>query len=294
MQAQIVDRLLHGKSEEPGDAKVLQKFCKQLGESLEGLFKDRFHHEASVEEEHISKADFADFAGSASEVELLAIAKDQSDAPCLVLKYSRQDVAVLSRLIFGGDLDTAAEAQERAFTISELGIVHLFSQIVAKTVLKMMAMKFGSVAVFVPEELDLDELPETDALLGRYEIKTLACLCELKMVFPERWGTGREPDAESQNTNASHTTNEELMRSSVPAVVQLSAQPKSLHHIRNLRVGDCIPLLAGPALTAKLSVRDKVVCTGQLGRSRDLYSFQVGETNKSNQGNSDGASSLKY
>ena len=275
MQAEIMDRLISKKTEVRSDTKAIQKFCKFLGGPIETLFKDRFHHEASLADETVSRTAIADFAQSTSNNELLALVKDRNETLRFILRYDPANVALLSRLLFGGDLDSAAPDSTAPFTISELGIVHLFSQMVAKVVFKAMDMKSGPIAVTSVADLDIDDLPGLEGLFCSFRIEAGASTFDLKMVVPATWATGDDEVSDDVVFSSTRANNTEFMLSGVAATVQLAAQSKTLKQVGNLRVGDCIPLLSKSNLAANLVVRDKKVLAGQLGRANGVYCFKV-------------------
>jgi len=280
MQAHIVEKLLHAKTEEPANGKDLKKFSKLLGEDIVHLFKNRLSHEAELVEDDISRVSFADFAQSPAKSNLLALVHNTKESVNLVFKYDARDVALLVRLIMGGDLEAPVEAVEIPFTATELGIVHLFSQLVVNVIGRSTGFSAGPITIMWEEDLDLEELPAFSGLNCRYEIKAGASVCELKFAVPESWMAVDDRNGHRVAVQANKAHRNDLMGTNVAATVQLAAQPKTLNQILNLRVGDSIPLAGEDGFQAKLFVRDQAVFTGQLGRSKDIYCFRIdGSTN---------------
>jgi len=276
MQALILERL---RAKDPGNnggnSKELQKFAQRLAEPFGDCIKDRLYHKIQTELLGAKSMEYKAFLKSSTNQGLFAALSDEDGVIHSVFKFDGTFIAFLTRVLFGADIEVQTEAPDREPTTTERGLVRHFTGLIGKVLASELELPLDSVSLLDPEEIEDDELPLGPTVQCDFEIAIGEMRCGFKLITPAPTEVTKQDNNNEFGSHVSNQIHDELMQSKVLASVRLTADPRTLQEIQNLKPGDQIPLSKLGGLIGKMIVKDKEVFSGQIGRSGGAFSFLV-------------------
>lgn len=274
MQASIVQRLLMSGSERQQENKNLERFAKAVTEDFTERVKDRIYHKLEVEHQEAASSRYPEFVSKCRATDMAAVLMDEAGKPQIIIHFPLEFPNMLAPLYFGGDPAKPSASPGAEPTAAEIGMLNLFTGLVAKTLTRKTSGRFTLAAIGPFAELDRDELPGFGGAMIRLNMGFGENRQSFAFVIPESLVSEASERKTSSTGEIGHVSGDEVVHSKVKATVRLAGRKSSLASLRSMAVGDWLPL-ADDNLDAKLVVRGREIMIGQIGRTGDIYSFRA-------------------
>lgn len=274
LQSYILDQLLarpdDGSNE---DARAPAKFAKQLAEAVDLQLKDRLFHEIQVVPLGHAQTGTMTFASEGDSP--VTVLYDGQHKAIGFIRTSSAARAALARVCFGGDIQSELLVPEREATESEAGMQQIFSKLLAKALETSKIVSGAHVLTLLRDQFDPDEFEDQEAFKFSLEIRVGKIVCDITVALRKHLVVGHGDGQEASQMDAFGSTNDEMMQTPVVASVKLKPQPATLRQIRELQVGDCLPLINEEQLNGQFIVSGQELFDCQIGRSGDSYSLKI-------------------
>jgi len=263
---------------EPLISRDEEKFFKAFGESFDDRLKDNAYYQLIVEQSSISTTSLHRFAEGGSETVPLSLLCESITKCVGMMRYEAKAATFITRLFLGGDIETASEPKSDPYSVCEIGIQNVFARWIAKSLRLHVETEFPHVQTTFPTEIDLTEIQDHPALVCTYFIIYGENRCRFDLALSTKLIAQEQDDEATQPFKEHLEKADEVSNSPLQGSVHLSAVATTLNQIKNLRIGDCLPLSESGGLTGKFTVNGKGIYEGEIGRSAGRYSFKVSRT----------------
>ena len=274
MQAYVLEQMLKGKQDgQQQESRAPAKFSKQMAELIETKLRDRLHHEIVVQPLEPSASKLLQAATAANTS--VSVLWDSTHNPFGLMRCDGLMRALLGRLCFGGDVESAVVSSEKPATEAELGLQGLLGDLLAKALADSGHAKVATMSTLIESEFEKDEFDNREAYCFPFELQIGASTSRFELVVCQSLILGNVDTSEINQIDSVGSTNDEMMQTPVLASVKLKPQPTTLGRIKSLRVGDCLPLIGDDQLNGQFMVSDQEIFECQIGRSGDAYSLKI-------------------
>lgn len=274
MQAYVLEQMLKGKvEEEKTESRAPAKLAKHMAELLEGKLRDRLHHEILAVSQNLAPTEL--LRPSQSPHTSISVFWDSTGKPFGIVRCDSLMRCMLSRICFGGDVESPIRASEAPATEVEIGLQQLLASLVAKSLEDTGLAVVANMTTMAEAEFETEEFENREAYCFTYEVTIGPTTATFDFVTNQSLVLGNAENVEINQMDSVGTTNEEMMQTPVMASVKLKPQPTTLGRIRSLQVGDCIPLIGDDQLNGQFVVSGQELFNCQIGRSGESYSLKI-------------------
>jgi len=276
MQALVMEKLIKAREETPKrEPKAPKKFAKLLSENIEPRLRDRLFDETEIEVFDPSQTSFHDFAETSSNPTPIVVFWGDDNSPAAILRCDAVTTDVLSRLCFGGDVETSVKQTEKEVTAAELGLIRVFSSFLVRAMNNMPALSIARTGVFASSEFENDDLPNANAVICKYTIRFGANDCTIELAVDESLVMGVNEQAESETDLDIGTVNHQFLQAEIDTNVRLMPVQMTLDQFRTLKVGDQLPIGSNGQLEGRFLVDEREIFNCVIGRSGEKYSLKI-------------------
>lgn len=274
LQSHILERLTKAQEAPEPDDKVQNKFAQDLCDLIDARLKDSVHHKLETQFTGTSSQRLDHFVTSPNNTTPVSVFHTRQSDLIALLRCEPTTAAVMAGLYFGSDLDNDVTESDVKHSPAELALINMLAKEISKALTKKISIT-STVSTVVRENLEEDGISDTPAIICNFEMNSLGSNCKLALAIPQHLIIAEEISRPQPSDSPGMYRTDELNQMGVVASIELKARPTILEKIRDLAVGDCLPLDCTNTLQGRFSIRGKELYSGEIGRTGDSFSFKL-------------------